>query len=191
MQLSSSARSQYSHTPMDLTTTTLEALSKRELERLCREHQLSPHGLKAQLLTGLRAHRASLTTSASSNGQPVTPSQPSTSSSQTATDAPPFTPEQQACIARIIAEHTASRDTGASTSTQQVASAPAAGAVHGGVGESPAGEVGLHISAHVPLHYGPACVCLHGEFKIMLALQLHACPNRLRWQPIVAWRAVN
>ena len=109
MQLSSSARSQYSHSPVDLTTTTLEALSKRELERLCREHQLSPHGLKAQLLSGLRAHRASLTTSASSSGQPVAPSQPSTSSSQTATDAPPFTPEQQACIARIIAEHTASR----------------------------------------------------------------------------------
>ena len=92
MQLSSSARSQYSHTPMDLTTTTLEALSKRELKRLCREHQLSPHGLKAQLLTGLRAHRASLTTSASSSGQPVAPSQPSTSSSQTATDAPPVHP---------------------------------------------------------------------------------------------------
>ena len=142
---------------MDLTTTPLEALSKRELERLCREHHLTPHGLKAQLLTRLRAHRASFTTSASSSGQPATPSQPSTSSSQTATDASPFTPEQQACIARIIAEHTACRDTGASTSAQQVTSAPATGAVHGGVGESPAGEVGCTYLCMFPCQH--ACVC--------------------------------
>ena len=47
----------------EITAANLEPLNKRDLERLCCRHGLRPYGLKSQLLTRHRAHRATLLSS--------------------------------------------------------------------------------------------------------------------------------
>ena len=128
---------------MDLTSADLDSLSKRDLERLCRKHDLRPYGLKSQLVVRLRAHRTTLLSgdsgvppASSTSDEPrssatavlspppslspvmtSTPSAPRRDSDRVLAESSAFTPEQQAHIERLIASHIASAGTGAGPST--------------------------------------------------------------------------
>ena len=128
---------------MDLTSADLDSLSKRDLERLCRKHDLRLYGLKSQLVVRLRAHRTTLLSgdsgvppASSTSDKPrssatavlspppslspvmtSTPSAPRRDSDRDPAESSAFTPEQQAHIERLIASHIASAGTGAGPST--------------------------------------------------------------------------
>ena len=143
----------------DLATADLQTLSKRELARLCRHHNLRGYGLKSQLLARLRAHRNTLRSRGTAQlpvqSAPVSStSVPASSSSQSPAPTPAasrdsadaatctFTPEQQAHIERLIASHVSGIGCSAGPSSTPAPPPPVTAdalpppPTHGGIGES-------------------------------------------------------